>query len=79
MNSSVALTTSGSAFARGNPVAFGELANLMISVAGRRARDARVWTVAGAMAGTMADAMAGVPGTSGVAAAEAPLRLIADV
>lgn len=42
MNSSVALTTRGSALGKGKPVAEAELASLMISAAGRRARDAMV-------------------------------------
>ena len=58
MNSSVALTTRGSALGKGSPVADVELANLTISAAGKRARDAMVWVEPG-VAGTGEEAADG--------------------
>ena len=68
MNSSVAFTTIGSAFGSGRPVTEDEFTSLMISDAGRRARDAMVCTCAGAAAAAGALGVAGV----GLAAALGP-------
>src|ERR1700722_4905388 len=59
MNSSVALTTSGSGLGKGNPEIDGELASRMISIAGNLARDSMVYVSSDAAAAALEDESGG--------------------